>query len=98
MDMDMEGAQGIEYDEDGNPIDPSSGLAHQQMMEYDDEEDYGDEKQGSDDEEALGYDDFKNIIEKEGPQNNQALELRKANFIRKGTAIWSMQNDIQTGE
>lgn len=24
--------------------------------------------------------------------------MRKANFIRKGTAIWHMQNEIQTGE
>lgn len=99
MDMDMEGsgAQGIEYDEDGNPVDPQSAMA-QAMMEYDDEEDYGEEMEGEGDEDALGYDDFRNIIETEGPQNNQSLELRKANFIRKGTAIWHMQNDIHTGE
>jgi len=95
--MEGAGSQGIEYDENGNPIDHQSAMA-QQMMEYDDEEDYGEEMEGNGDEDALGYEDFRNIIMTEGPQNNQSLELRKANFIRKGTAIWNMQNDIQTGE
>ena len=89
-------ADGAEYDEDGNPIDPTNVMA-KQMMDYDEE--YDDEEDADDqDEEALGYDNFRNIIETEGPQNNQVTELRKANFIRKGTAIWHMQNDIKTGE
>jgi dynein heavy chain len=39
----------------------------------------------------LKYEDFRDIIETtEGQTNNQVTELRKANFIRKNTAIWHM--------
>ena len=79
---------GIEYDTDGNPIemDPMAQAMADYDQEYDDEEE--DPDQGED---ALHFEDFRNIIETEGPQNTQSTDLRKANFIRKGTAIWHMQ-------
>ena len=85
----------IEYDMDGNPImmDPMEQAMAEYDQEYDDEEE--DPNAGED---ALQYEDFRNIIETEGPQNTQVTDLRKANFIRKGTAIWHMQQAIQTGE
>jgi len=85
----------IEYDMDGNPIvmDPMEQAMADYDQEYDDEEE--DPNAGED---ALQYEDFRNIIETEGPQNTQMTDLRKANFIRKGTAIWHMQQAIQTGE
>lgn len=65
MDMEMS-AEGVEYDMDGNPVDPRSALA-QQMMDYDQE--YDDEEMDDEDgdENALHFDDFRNIIETEGP-------------------------------
>lgn len=85
----------IEYDMDGNPI--MMDAMGQAMADYDQE--YDDEEEDPNaGEDALQYEDFRNIIETEGPQNTQMTDLRKANFIRKGTAIWHMQQAIQTGE
>ena len=81
----------IEYDMDGNPImmDPMEQAMADYDQEYDDEE----EEQNAG-EDALQYEEFRNIIETEGPQNTQMTDLRKANLIRKGTAIWQMQQAI----
>ena len=53
MDMEMS-AEGVEYDMDGNPVDPRSAMARQMMdydQEYDDEEQDGQGEDG--DENAL---------------------------------------------
>lgn len=88
----------FDYDMDGNPV-PRAPQPHQYGAdEYDDEEE---EEEATKDqtEDALKYEDFRNIIEAtEGQTNNQTAELRKANFIRKNTAIWHMVQAIKTGD
>jgi len=70
----------------------------EEMNEYDDEE-QDEEHEEDANEEDLEYDDFRNIIESnEDAENNQLTELRKANFIRRGTPIWHLQKGLKTGE
>ena len=68
-----------------------------QDEEYDDEEEKEDLKHQTEDD--LTYEEFKHMIEKqeEGTKNDVA-EQRRANFIKKGTAIWHIQQGIKTGE
>jgi hypothetical protein len=85
----MENAE-FDYDMDGNPVPRVPQVKRYEADEYDDEEE---EEATADNqtEDALKFDDFRNIIEtNEGQTNNQVTELRKANFIRKNTAIWNM--------
>lgn len=66
--------------------------------EYDDEEEEMDTvPQGGNDAEPT-FDEFTKIIETEGTTSNQTTELRKANFIRKGTASWHIVQNIRTGD
>lgn len=66
--------------------------------EYDDEE--ADDVMHTDNnaEDALTYEDFENIINTEGTTNSDVTELRKANFIRKGTAAHAITLGIKTGD
>lgn len=93
----MENAE-FDYDMDGNPVPRMPQVKRYEADEYDDEE----EEEATDNnqtEDALKFDDFRNIIEtNEGQTNNQVTELRKANFIRKNTAIWHMVQAIKTGD
>jgi hypothetical protein len=69
----------MEYvDMDGRP----RGLPFNEA-DYDDEDEEADPAETED---ALTYEDFENIINTEGTTNSDVTELRKANFIRKGTA------------
>lgn len=64
--------------------------------EYDDEEE--DQVEQPDANAALDLDGFEKIINTEGSTNNQTTELRKANFVRKGTASYHMVQAIRTGD
>lgn len=69
------------------------------MMDVDDydEEDEKIEVVGSNDE-FPSFSEFEKLITTtENLENNRLAELQKANFIKKGTAIWHMLNSIKTG-
>jgi hypothetical protein len=88
MDMD-------DYDMDGMP------QQRQPRMPAFDEEEYDDEEEDAvadDGDQALTYEDFENIINTEGTTNSDTTELRKANFIRKGTAAHAITLAIKTGD
>ena len=83
MEMDMEGMD--PYGEEGEDM--------AQRMPYNMEEDDG---QTEDD---FKYEDFAALIEEQQEEGqDQVSELRKQNFIRKGTPIWHLQQSIKTGE
>lgn len=65
--------------------------------EYDEEEEQPDLKHQTEDD--LTYDDFKKLLEvqEEGTKNDIA-EQRRANFLKKGSSIWLVQQAIKTGE
>lgn len=80
---------------DGNLI-QMEGMEGQmdQMDDYADEEEPVEE--GGD--HGLGYDDFEKVITaQENVENNQDNELCKANFIKKNTPIWHLQQKIRDG-
>lgn len=81
---DME-QQEPQYDMDGNLI-VEEGQEMDGMDDYDDEEMEADKNATADD---FTYDEFKTMIEAEedGSKNAMAVQ-RRANFIKKGTAIW----------
>jgi hypothetical protein len=63
-------------------------------------DDYADEEEPVDEggDHGLGYDDFEKVITaQENVENNQDNELCKANFIKKNTPIWHLQQKIRDG-
>jgi hypothetical protein len=85
----------MEYDMDGNLI-QMEGMEGQmdQMDDYADEEEPVEE--GGD--HGLGFEDFEKVITaQENVENNQDNELCKANFIKKNTPIWHLQQKIRDG-
>jgi dynein heavy chain, axonemal len=82
------------YDMDGNPIMEEQ---EDQAMEYDQEDEQMEDTNATEDD--FTYDEFKYLIEmqEEGTTNHFA-EQRRANFIKKGTAIWHIHQGIKTGE
>jgi hypothetical protein len=61
--------------------------------EMDQMDDYADEEEPMEvGDHGLGYGDFEKVITaQENLENNQDNELRKANFIKKGTPIYAVQ-------
>lgn len=64
-----------------------------------DQEEY-DQELADEVEDDLGYEEFTNIVEAtdDNAGKDNLGDLRKENFIRKGTAIWHLQQSIKTGE
>ena len=64
-----------------------------------DQEEY-DQELADEVEDDLGYEEFTNIVEAtdDTAGKDNLGDLRKENFIRKGTAIWHLQQSIKTGE
>lgn len=94
----MSGQEPVRFDMDGNPImeqmdmegmDPYGEEMDMEEVErkpYDMEDDEGAT------EDDLSYEQFQQLIEDQEDQgNDQISELRKCNFIRKGTPIWHLQ-------
>jgi hypothetical protein len=77
--------QEAQYDMDGNLI-MEEGQEMEAMDDYDDEEMEADKDATEND---FTYDEFKTMIEaqEESSKNDLAVQ-RRANFIKKGTAIW----------
>jgi hypothetical protein len=75
----------------------------EEIVDMEQNEEYGDEEVEEQDvnatEDDFTYDEFKQMIEQqeEGTKNDLA-EQRRANFIKKGTAIWHIHQGIKTGE
>jgi len=89
-----------QYDMDGNQVGYGMDMEMQmdQMDDYDDEEPDQQVQHGQPDQENLKYDEFSQLItSQEDADNNKVQELTKANFIKKGTAIYNMQTSIKTG-
>ena len=70
-----------------------------QMDDEMDKEEY-DQELADQVEDDLGYEEFTNIVEAtdDTAGKDNLGDLRKENFIRKGTAIWHLQQSIKTGE
>lgn len=91
--MDM-GEDDMMYDQDGNLI--------MEEEEMDQDMGYGEEMEDDNQdgtEDDFTYEEFKHMIEKqEESSKNDLAEQRRANFIKKGTAIWHIHQGIKTGE
>ena len=104
--QDMSGQEPVRFDMDGNPI-----MEQEMEMDMEGMDPYGEEMEeverkpyDMEDEEGateddLSYEQFQQLIEDQQDEgHDQISELRKCNFIRKGTPIWHLQQSIKTGE
>jgi len=72
------------------------GEAYQQMEEMD--EDQGMEEEGAEDA-GVTFEALRDIIEKTDDEGkDQVVQAREANYISKGTYIWQLLAQIETGE
>jgi len=80
------------------------GMEDNEEMDNQAEDEYGDEQEAMEQnkhatEDDFSYDEFKQMIEyQEEGNKNDLTEQRRANFIKKGTAIWHIHQGIKTGE
>lgn len=72
------------------------GEAYQQMEEMDD--DQGMEEEGAEDA-GVTFEALRDIVEKTDDEGkDQVVQAREANYISKGTYIWQLLAQIETGE
>jgi hypothetical protein len=91
--------QGIEEDPEDQMMDEMEmdGEAYQQMEAMDD--DQGMEEEDGAEDAGVTFEALRDIIEKtEDEGKDQVVQAREANYISKGTYIWQLLAQIETGE
>ena len=74
------------------------GQAYDQMEAMDDDQGMG-EEDGAEEERGVTFEALRDIIEKtEDEGKDQVAQAREANYISKGTYIWQLLAQIETGE